>query len=287
MIEGTPSRTALLAAVSRARHQLLDGGKVFSDPLAVQIVGDVLALESKNGKLNDGGKISRALRGPIAARSRIVEDVLAQAAANGVKQYVLLGAGLDTFANRNPWSSAGLRVFEVDHQDTQRWKLARLNAVGIRREPSAQYIEADLRSNAWVTKLLDAGFDSTQASVFSTMGVSVYLPQPVFAQVVSDVRGLMSNHSSLVFDFVRKPAGFDLRQRTLLSILGRRYARMGEPWCGFYSTEWIEDLAKTLGLSSVEFMQPDYIARHYLSDSPALRPPRSGRSFAAVAVLRA
>ena len=105
----------------RAAHQLFDEPRVFDDPLAVAIAGG----ESER-PADAAAAFSRALRAFIAVRSRYAEDQLARAVERGVRQYVVLGAGLDTFAYRNPFRSAGLHVFEVDHPATQEWKRARL-----------------------------------------------------------------------------------------------------------------------------------------------------------------
>src|SRR5579863_1243640 len=128
MEPGQPSRTALAAAAHRAAHQLLEGGQVFADPLAVSILG-APAAELTRAELR--APATRGMRLFIAARSRFAEDTLAAAVARGVRQYVVLGAGLDTFAYRNPFETAALRVFEVDHPATQEWKRAQLGAAGI------------------------------------------------------------------------------------------------------------------------------------------------------------
>src|SRR5438874_10404338 len=125
MKAGRPSRTAQRVALRRAAHQLLDEPLVFTDPLAVRIVGadDERLLMADPSHL-DKTAFDRGLRAFAAARSRIVEDEVARAVADGLTQFVVLGAGLDTFAYRNPYP--GLQVYEVDHPDTQAWKRARL-----------------------------------------------------------------------------------------------------------------------------------------------------------------
>src|ERR1700753_492779 len=128
MNPGQPSRTALAAASYRAAHQLLEGGRIFADPLAAPILG-VPAAELFREEMR--APATRGMRLFIAARSRFAEDSLAAAVARGVRQYVLLGAGLDTFAYRNPFD--GLRVFEVDYPATQAWKRDRVADAGLQR----------------------------------------------------------------------------------------------------------------------------------------------------------
>src|SRR5271157_2024662 len=119
-----PSRTALGAAAHRAVHQVLERGRIFSDPLAVRILGADAETTLRDAENNPA---RRKLRLFIAVRTRFAEDALAAAVARGVRQLVVLGAGLDTFAYRNPFGEQ-LHVFEVDHPATQAWKRERLAA---------------------------------------------------------------------------------------------------------------------------------------------------------------
>ena len=123
MQDGLPSQTARGAAAYRAVHQTLDGGSIFRDPFALRILDD----ETRAGL--DGIAADESLRPMrllIAARSRFSEDMLSAAVTRGIRQVVVLGAGLDTFALRNPHAGVGLRVFEVDYPATQAWKRERL-----------------------------------------------------------------------------------------------------------------------------------------------------------------
>src|ERR1017187_5284252 len=127
MQEGEFSKTANRVAIRRAAHQLLDQPKVLDDPLALRIIGSEAAHDLRSNP-KEHHAFSRAFRAFMAARSRYAEDELARAVAHGITQYVVLGAGLDTFAYRNPHS--GLRVFVVDHPATQAWKREHLETAG-------------------------------------------------------------------------------------------------------------------------------------------------------------
>src|ERR1700728_4612774 len=128
MQEGKFSRTAYRVAVRRAAHQLLDHPKVLDDPLALRIIGRKAAQELRS-QPKERHLFARASRAFMVVRSRYAEDELARAVSQGVSQYVVLGAGLDTFAYRNP--HPGLRVFEIDHPATQAWKRGQLQAAAI------------------------------------------------------------------------------------------------------------------------------------------------------------
>ena len=132
MKENLPSGTAQRVAMRRAAHQLLDDPKVFDDPVALRIIDkeSASALQADPHQF-EATPLSPYLRAFVAARSRYAEDELALGVQRGVSQYVILGAGLDTFAYRNPYPEGVLRVFEVDHPATQTWKRARLEEMGI------------------------------------------------------------------------------------------------------------------------------------------------------------
>jgi hypothetical protein len=117
------------------------------------------------------------LRASIALRSRYAEDALGEAVARGVRQYVLLGAGLDTFAYRNPYAGEGLRVFEVDHPATQQWKRDRLRQVGIPLPDSPTFVAIDFERETIDAALARAGFDRRQPAFLSWLGVTVTEPR--------------------------------------------------------------------------------------------------------------
>src|SRR5262249_7007813 len=140
MLEDQPSRTAYRVALRRAAHQLWDNPRVFDDPIAMKIIPADASAELSGSRPSDSAP-ARFLRAFMVARSRFAEDHLAEAVARGVKQYVVLGAGLDTFAYRNPFPD--LRVFEVDFPATQAWKRQLLQAGAISIPPTLTFAPVD------------------------------------------------------------------------------------------------------------------------------------------------
>src|SRR5580698_9525375 len=197
MQEGKFSRTARRVAIRRAAHQLLDHPRVQDDPLALRIIGTEAAEELRSNP-KEHHAFSRAFRAFMAARSRYAEDELATAVAHGVRQYVVLGAGLDTFAYRNP--HAGLRVFEVDHPATQLWKREQLQAAGISIPPSLTFIPIDFERQTLADGLGQAGFKRDAAAFFSWLGVTPYLTREACTTTLSFI-GKMPADSAVVFDF--------------------------------------------------------------------------------------
>src|SRR5580704_178111 len=189
MQERTFSRTAQRVAIRRAAHQLLDRPRVFDDPFALRIIGSEAAEELRSNP-KEHHAFSRAFRAFMAARSRYAEDELACAVARGVRQYVVLGAGLDTFAYRNP--HAGLWVFEVDHPATQAWKREQLEQVDIAVPQSLAFAPVDFERVSLGEGLDAAGFDRAAPAIFTWLGVVPYLTEQAVFATLGLIAGLAS-----------------------------------------------------------------------------------------------
>ena len=282
MKAGMPSATALRAGIARARHQLIDGGRVFKDPLALPILGRALADEIRRDPRAENF-VSRALRVPLVARSRLSEDTMLAAIERGVQQVVVLGAGLDTFAYRRPAAAAGARVFEVDHPDTQLWKREQLEEAGIAVPPTVRYVPVDFERDELTVALRAGGFDPALPAVFSWLGVVVYLPKDVVMRTLRTLRALGAPGSVLVFDYVNAPGPFSLHRRAVLAFLSRRFARLGEPWRSFHrATELAREL-HAMGYVKTEDLQPaDILRQLYQGHEAEVAHRRGGRQFGGV-----
>ena len=265
MRSAQPSRTAQRVAMRRAAHQLLDEPRVFEDPLAVAIAG------GESERPGDAQQpFSRALRAFLAVRSRYAEDQLAKAFERGVRQYVVLGAGLDTFAYRNPFRSRGLHVFEVDHPATQEWKRAQLYAAGIAIPQEMTFAAVDFETQSLAEGLLTAGFEQQQAAFFSWLGVTPYLSRAAFDATIQFIASLPSG-SGVVFDFAMERRLLSLPQQLALDALSARVARAGEPFRLFFDPAALGgDLAR-LGFGSIEDLNGEQInARYFAGRSDGL-----------------
>ena len=166
MIEARPSRTALRVAMRRAAHQLYDNPKVLDDPIAMPIVGPRAAEKLRAERPGAFGKFGLGLRAFMAARSRFAEDALARSITRGATQYVILGAGLDTFAYRNPYAESALHVFEVDFPATQEWKRRNLKEAQI-AIPSVGHVRAgEFRKPDALRRAAPRGIRFDQADIF-------------------------------------------------------------------------------------------------------------------------
>src|SRR5215469_5965901 len=259
MEENQPSRTAQGAAMHRAAHQLLDVPPIFVDPLAITIAGaDAEAAIRENRE--EIATRSPGLRAFIAARSRFTEDCLAAAMARGVAQYVLLGAGLDTFAYRAP--REGLQVFEIDHPATQGWKRARLTEVSIATPAWVTYAPVNFETETIRDGLKRAGFDFSAPAVFAWLGVTPYLTHEAVITTLAFIASLAKG-SEVVFDYPETSVDNDPERRQEIEAFAARVAALGEPMrSAFEATALMREL-KALGFSFVEDFDADALNARY------------------------
>jgi methyltransferase (TIGR00027 family) len=233
MESAAPSKTALRVALRRAAHQLYDAQPlVFDDPIAVPILGQEYLSELHKTTTRLGKPFSAALRAFLVARSRYAEDTLSSAVAQGVTQYVLLGAGLDTFAYRNPY--AKVRVFEVDHPATQRWKLGLLESSRISIPHSLTFVPLDFEHQTLPAQLVAAGFDSTIPAFFAWLGVVPYLTLDAFRSTVRYIAA-RPRDSGLVFDYGQPRSALSRLEQLAHDSLAARVQLAGEPFRLFFT----------------------------------------------------
>ncbi|HEY6212777.1 MAG TPA: SAM-dependent methyltransferase [Vicinamibacterales bacterium] len=258
-----PSRTAQRVALRRAAHQLLDAPLVFADPLALRIIGaDDERLLTANPSHFDATAFDRGLRAFAAARSRLVEDRLAEAIPEGLSQLVVLGAGLDTFAYRNPYEQ--LRVFEVDHPDTQAWKRARLETAGIAVPPSVSYVPVDFATDDAFDALGAAGFRDDEPSAFSWLGVVTYLTLDAVRSTLRRIASLPRG-SFVVFDYAISRDLLAEHQRAILDEAAARVAAIGEPFVTFFHPHDLDGELREAAFSNVEQLGPAELNARYFS----------------------
>ncbi len=268
---GEPSRSALSVASLRAVHQLLDEPLVFPDPIALPLLGasTEAALRDDPFSLND--PLSRGLRGALVARSRFVEDELSRCVAAGVRQYLVVGAGLDTFAYRNPYRDEGLRVFEVDHPGTQQWKQQLLAESGIDVPASLTFVPADFERDDLGSALRQAGFQPDQAACVSWMGVTMYLTANAVAATLRTVAGFAPG-SRLCFDYRLPVTMLNPVERVINEVIGQRVAALGEPWLSTFDPTQLQKQLLDLGFGSAESATPESLnARYFARRKDGLR----------------
>ncbi len=236
MEHAVPSRTALRVALRRAAHQIYDSPIVFRDPIAVPILGETYAEELARTPVRPDRPFSTALRAFLVARSRYAEDNLSRAVASGVRQYVLLGAGLDTFAYRNPYPD--LHVFEVDHPFTQQWKRELLQSSAISIPPELTYVPVDFERQSLAEQLESAGFDAQSPTFFAWLGVIPYLTLPAFRATLGFIAAQPAG-SGVVCDYGQPRSALPFLEKLAHDSLASRVQLAGEPFQLFFTPEEI------------------------------------------------
>jgi methyltransferase (TIGR00027 family) len=251
-------------AERRAAHQLLDVPVVLKDPLALKIVGATRPEERARLSAREQGRLSRTLRAFVAARARVVEDEIARGAAAGLTQYVVLGAGLDTFAYRNPFSPQ-LRVFEVDHEATQSWKRESLAAAGIAAEGMVTFVTVNFEVDDVFARLADAGWDSTTPTLFACLGVTMYLETETVAQMLRGL-GRQVPGSAVIVDYAIAPSLLGPVEQLVFEEFAKRVAAAGEPWVSSFAPAAFAQQVRDAGFTQVEDFGPDDLNGRYFSE---------------------
>jgi methyltransferase (TIGR00027 family) len=261
MRDGEPSQTARRAAAYRAIHQTLEGGAIFNDRFALRILDDKTAAALNEIATDDA---LRPMRLYIAARSRFSEDTMANCVASGVRQVVVLGAGLDTFSLRNPYADLGLRVFEVDYPATQRWKRDRIRAAGLSEPPSLVFAPIDFERESLEDGLARAGFNVQAPAFFQWLGVVMYLTR----DAVSSTLKFMSElpQASVVFDYAEPFQNYPVERRAWIMAQAESAAARGEPWLSLFEPAELHELLRRAGFNEIEDLGAFEMAERFYGD---------------------
>jgi methyltransferase (TIGR00027 family) len=259
---GQPSRTALGAAVLRAAHQTLDGASIFRDPFARILLGREADRMIETVAADPTQQRWRIF---LAARSRFAEDSLDAAVARGVRQLVILGAGLDTFSLRNPHVALGLKIFEVDHPSTQAWKRERLKEANFAIPDTLIFTPVDFSSQNLAEQLVASGFQPARPAFFCWLGVVPYLRSEDISAILGYIGGLPG--SEVVFDYAEPLENYLPERRANVAAVAARTAAIGEPWLSFFDpAELAKDLRRH-GFVELEDLGHADIAVRYLGVS--------------------
>ena len=258
MLSGQFSRTALGAAGHRATHQVLEGGRIFADPLALPILGEdaevMLAAAQED-------PARRGLRFFIAARSRIAEEAARQAIEEGARQIVVLGAGLDTFAYRLEGKD-GLRVFEVDHPATQAEKRRRLAAAGIATPAHLTFAPCDFEHAELGDSLRAVGFNPNRRAFLLWLGVVPYLTEKAIFATLGFIAKLPDGE--VVFDYANPVETIaDPAMREHHRVMAERVAAASEAFQSYFETPALHEKLRALGFQEIEDLGPNEIAARF------------------------
>ena len=262
------SLTAQGVASLRAAHQLIDDlPRILDDPVSVQLVGPEFVARIRENPERLREPRLAALRCHVLLRSRYSEDRLAVAVQGGTRQCVIIGAGLDTFAYRQPPWASGVRIFEVDHKASQDTKREMLAKAGIEIPANLTYVELDIERLPLRETLVQAGLDPGRPAFFSCLGVLVYLTHDAVRALFRLVAGFPSG-SELVLTY----AGWESSDDNPAS-LATRAKTLGEPWLSRFSPEELVHELRGAGFRAIEFLSREGAAEYVGTRRDGLEPP--------------
>ncbi len=260
-----PSQTANVAAMCRAVHSIRgDEPKLLPDGVARGLLG--FADDQSLLEHFDAQPLSRypGITTVFALRNRYAEDELAAAVVRGTRQYVILGAGLDSFAYRCPDLMNQLDVFEVDHPGSQAWKRQRVAEMGLVVPGRLHYVPVDFEHDVLLNQLEEAGFDRSKPVFSSLLGVSQYLTKAALSQTLHEIAALSDVGCTLVMEHIPPFSLLDPEERVPLEHVTAGYAKVGEPWLTFLTADAIATLLREGGFTRVSPFDHADLHRRYL-----------------------
>lgn len=266
-----PSRTALMIARQRAAHQVLDHGSILDDPFALKILRedekDVLQFANQHPLASIGRLFT-------AARSRIAEDALSRAVERGVRQIVILGAGLDTFALRNPHGAGEIRIYEVDHPATQAVKRERLAEAQIALPPSLIFVPVDFEQDEVGEKLVAAGFQQNAPAFFTWLGVVPYLTEDAIDRTLDYISSIQN--SEVVFDYMEPAEAFSEELRQIEKARAEQLEKLGERSATRFEPAGMAAILRSHGFCDLEDIDFQEIASRFGRAVQGLAPGHAG-----------
>jgi len=272
-----PDNTAVRVALWRALHSEVDAPPhVFEDEVGLKLA----APEEGWRNRPDMSSFTRPFRASILARARFIEDLVAEQVAVGVTQYVILGAGLDTFAQRRPELASRLIVFEIDQPGPQAWKRQRLIDLGFGIPPFLRLVPVDFEAgDAWWERLKQSGFDSDRPAVVASTGVSMYLTRDAIATTLRRAASLAPG-STLAMSFMLPIELADPEVRPGIERAAAGARANGTPFISFFKPTEIVTMAHDAGFKEVHHVSAAMLAERYFAGrTDGLRPPNNSEEL--------
>ncbi|ROS38376.1 methyltransferase (TIGR00027 family) [Amycolatopsis thermoflava] len=272
-----PDHTAVRVALWRAMHLDVDAPPpVFRDDIGLRLAAPGDDWRRRPDMDPDA---TRSFRAGVVARARFVEDLVLDEAGRGAGQYVVLGAGLDSFAQRRPELGGRLRVFEIDQPGTQAWKRRRLAELGYPVPDWLRLVPVDFEAGqSWLDRLVAAGFDPGRPAVVASTGVSMYLAKETTAATLRQIAGLAPG-STLAMTFLLPVELLDHADRPGLQASTRGARNSGTPFVSFYTPAEMLTLAREAGFAHVRHVPGSALADRYFTGRPDGLRPSSGEDF--------
>lgn len=264
-----PEHTAVRVALWRALHARLDEKPlVFDDNLGEKIVAE----KSWESRPDMNPDFSKPMRASIVGRARFIEDLVEEQHKKGVTQYIILGAGLDTFALRRNDLVSSLKIFEVDQPGPQRWKQARLKELGFNQLDHLHFVPVDFEANeSWWEKLIMNGFDPAKKAIFVSTGVSMYLTKDANQAMLKQISKLPPG-SVFAMTFMLSLDLLHGQERATMDFVMKKAQDSGTPFISLFSPDEILAMAKEAGFAKVQYMSgEDLYQKYFASRTDGLR----------------
>ena len=274
----SPDSTAVRVALWRALHMQVDARPhVFEDDIGLKIAAPD---ENWRQRGDMDPQFTRPFRASIVARARFIEDLVLEQANTGVSQYVILGAGLDSFAQRRPEIASRFQVFEIDKPDAQAWKHQRLVELGFGVPDWLHFVPVDFESGAsWWDELVTSGFDVSKPAIITSTGVSMYLTKDANAATLRQIASL-APRSMLAMTFLLPLEMSNPEERSGLEMADKGARTSGTPFLSFFTPSEILTLAHESGFKEARHVSADDLAQSYFADRvDGLRPPSNAEEF--------
>jgi methyltransferase (TIGR00027 family) len=273
-----PDSTAVRVALWRALHVQIDASPhVFEDELGLKLAAST---DDWRKRPDMDAEFTKPFRASIVARARFVEDLLLDQIGQGVGQYVILGAGLDTFAQRRPDIASRLRVFEIDRPGPQIWKRQRLLELGYGIPEWLQFVPVDFEAGeTWSQLLVSAGFDEKRKALVASAGVSMYLTREAISETLGQITSFAAG-SMFVMTFMLPPEFADPTVRSGLEAATKGARASGTPFISFFTPGEMLQLAREAGLKEVRHVPASHLTqRYFAARADGLHPPNNGEEL--------
>ncbi|PKF74254.1 class I SAM-dependent methyltransferase [Chryseobacterium sp. PMSZPI] len=269
-----PDNTAVRTALWRALHVQIDEAPyVLEDQVGLQLIAPDEGWQERPDM-----KYTKRLRASIIARSRFIEDLIITEYEKGTRQYVILGAGLDTFAQRKQNITPELQIFEIDQPETLQWKQNRLIETGFGLPENLHFVPVDFEASSWWNELLKAGFDINQPTVFACTGVTLYLSKEAITSTLQQISTLAPG-SKLAMSFYLPIDLLEEEDQPMQEIAEKGAREAGTPFVSFFSPLEVLHLAQESGFDPVEIISTDNVRQLYFSGRTDGLQPASGEVF--------
>ena len=269
-----PNNTAMRTALWRALHVQID-----NEPHVIEDeVGFDLIKPEKGWQERPDMKFTKSLRASIVARARFIEDLAKEQIKLGIKQYVLLGAGLDSFAQRNTEINSQVEIYEIDQSDTLAWKQEKLIENGYKIPDKLHFVPVDFETSSWWTELLNNGFDTNQATYVSCTGVTLYLSKETITDTLTNMTFLASG-STVAIAFYLPLEELEGEDKALMEMSIKGATASGTPFVSFFTFDEITKLAAEIGFREIQTISTNDMKEKYFKDRTDNLIPANGEFF--------